>query len=223
MARRLAQLLTPESSLLDFGCGSGRYLLSLQGRVGRAAGYDISPAALALLRARAAARGWDELSILGPETAALPQYVAQRGQVDLVLCLFGVLAHITSPVARAEALERMRLALKPGSGRLLLSVPNIRRRFRQEQRQMNGAAPGFVRYRRRINGGSVPLNYQLFDAERLRRELTEAGFLVRRLGCESVLPESWIVNGPAARHVDGILTPICPLRWCYGIYAEASC
>lgn len=220
--RRLRDLLTPETSVLDFGCGSGRYLLPLQGQVARAAGYEISAAAIELLRRRATARHWDGLAVLGPDPAALEDYLARQGRVDLVICLFGVLAHITDPRARAEALARMRGALVPG-GRLLISVPNIARRFLREQRQTPGAGAGQVHYSRRIDGASVPLEYQLFDLARLRRELTEAGFTLHRLGCESVLPESWILNRPVLRRVDGILTPVCPLRWCYGFYAEASC
>ncbi len=221
--RRLRDLVNPQTSVLDFGCGSGRYLLPLHGRVARAAGFEVSAAAIELLRARAAARHWDDLSVLGPDPVMLDDYLAQHGPVDLVICLFGVLAHITDPMARAEALARMRGALRPGQGKLLLSVPNIARRFVREQRQTHGGAEGQVHYSRRINGASVPLGYQLFDLARLKRELSEAGFTVQQLGCESVLPESWIVNTPLLGRVDGILTPVCPLRWCYGFYAEASC
>lgn len=221
--RRLQALVDPQTSVLDFGCGSGRYLLPLQARVARAAGYDVSDAAIELLRAQAAARGWNDLSVLGPGLETLDDYVVRHGPVDLVLCLFGVLAHITDPKARAEALARMRAVLKPGRGRLLLSVPNIARRFVREQRQTPGAGDGHVNYTRRINGASVPLGYQLFDVARLKRELAEAGFTLRQLGCESVLPESVILNRPMLGRIDGVLTPICPLRWCYGFYAEASC
>ena len=50
MWQRIEQLVNAGSSVLDFGCGSGRYLMRLQGRVARAAGFDVSPAALDTIR-----------------------------------------------------------------------------------------------------------------------------------------------------------------------------
>lgn len=221
--RRLHKMLTPEAALLDFGCGSGRYLLSLQGRLARAAGYDISPAALASLRARAELQSWGDLAVLGPRPQALTDYLAAHGQVDLVICLFGVLAHITDPGARAGALAQMRGALKPGRGRLLISVPNIARRFRHEQKLAQGGPPGRVAYERRVHGQPIPLGYQLYDASRLRQELRDAGFTPLRIGVESTLPESLIARSRMAGWLDAALTPFCPLRWGYGLYAEAAC
>lgn len=223
MWRRIEAFLTPETSVLDFGCGSGRYLLRLRGLVGRAIGFDVSPAALETIRARS--EGWDELLILGPEAADLDTHIEHAGRVDVALCLFGVLGHITDAQARMDALMRIRRALKPGTGRLLISVPNGLRRFRTAQRQAaQGGPDGLVCYERRTGDGtSVVLNYQLFDPELLVRELAEAGFDLRRLGCESMLPESWLLHHAALRWIDGLITPFCPARWGYGIYAEASC
>ncbi|MEM9578145.1 MAG: class I SAM-dependent methyltransferase [Pseudomonadota bacterium] len=221
MWRRIERKLSPEKSVLDFGCGSGRYLLRLRGLVRRAIGFDVSPAALETLRQRADAQGWGALVILGPDPAALDAHVKEEGPVDLVLCLFGVVGHITDPDTRAEALVRMRKALKPGSGRLLISVPNRARRFRAEQAEAGGA---LVRYERHTEEGArVVLDYQLFDPPMLVRELSQAGFTLRRMSCESVLPETWLLHNAALRWLDGLLTPWCPTRWGYGIYAEASC
>lgn len=220
MWRRIRALVSPMSSVLDFGCGSGRYLLRLRGEVARAIGFDVSPAALDKLRARGA--GWTELVVLGPEPDALDAHLAAEGPVDLVICLFGVLGHITNPAARAQALHQMHTCLKPGSGRLLISVPNRARRFRAEQAKSGSKGP--IRYQRQIKeGGLVVLNYQLFDPAMLSAELTAAGFHLRHMGCESVLPESWLLHSAPLRWLDAVLTPLCPARWGYGIYAEASC
>ena len=222
MWQRIAGTVSPQSAVLDFGCGSGRYLLRLQGLVGRAAGFDVSPAALDTVRSRAISAGWDDLAVLGPEAADLDRHVQERGPFDLVLCLFGVLGHITDPDARADALARMFRALKPGSGRLLISVPNRARRFRAEQAA--GARDGLVHYRRRTEDGQdVVLHYQLFDPAKLAQELAAAGFTLRKLSCESVLPESWLLHNGLARWIDSLLTPVCPVRWGYGICAEATC
>lgn len=221
MWRRIEALLSPDTSVLDFGCGSGRYVLRLQGRVARAIGFDVSQAALETLEERASARGWQDLVVLGPEPEALDAHVWSEGQVDLTLCLFGVLGHITDLAARAEALLRMRRALKPGTGRLLISVPNKARRFSAEQA---AAGSSLICYRRETEtGAAVVLDYQLFDPEMLVSELKAAGFFLRKVGSESVLPESWLLNHAVLRWIDGLLTPWCPARWGYGIYAEAVC
>ncbi|WP_187428033.1 hypothetical protein ROLI_001480 [Roseobacter fucihabitans] len=220
--QRICQLVTPSTHLIDFGCGSGRYLLRLQGKVARAAGFDISPAAIALIRERAALSGWDDLEILGPAPEALQGYIDRVGQADVVLCLFGVLGHIQDAHIRHEALLQMHRALKPGTGRLLVSVPNMARRFYAEQRVAGADATGSIEYERHMDGAHVVLPYQLYDPARLCRELAEAGFELRGLGAESVLPESWLLNNAFARWGDGVVTPLCPARWGYGIIAEAA-
>jgi len=190
MWQRIVGYLSPEASVLDYGCGSGRYLLKLRGLVARAVGFDVSVAGLSMVRAHPGAQGWAELSVLGPDVAALEAHLA-----------------------------RMARAVKPKSGRLLISVSNRARRFRVEQRPGQG---DLVQYTRLIEGEAVPLSYQLFDAARLEKELTAAGFQVRAIGCESVLPEAWLLRHGWVRWLDGWLTPMCSVRWGYGIYAEAS-
>ncbi|MEM7490267.1 MAG: class I SAM-dependent methyltransferase [Pseudomonadota bacterium] len=218
--RRVLRRIGPEARVIDYGCGSGRYLLGLQGRVAAAAGFDVSEAALTLLRASALAQGWDDLDILGPDVATLDAHVAREGPADLVLCLFGVIGHIADPAERAATLLRLRRAVRPDSGRLLISVPNAARRFRAEQRD---AGDGPIRYVREMGDMQVALTYRLFTPAQLREELTEAGFRVERMDAESVVPESWLLRRPAARWLDAALTPLCPAGWGYGILAEASC
>ncbi|MCB1312633.1 MAG: class I SAM-dependent methyltransferase [Sedimentitalea sp.] len=220
-ARILAEL-PPAAHVVDFGCGSGRYLLRLQGRVARAAGFDISAAAIDLLKARAARAGWAELDILGPDPDALDSYAARSGPADAVLCLFGVLAHIDDPGARRAALGRMHGLLKPGSGRLLVSVPNRRRRFFREQRAAGPEARGRIAYTRHLGRERITLPYQLYDPASLRAELEAAGFRIHTVRAESVLPESWVLNRAPLRWLDRLLTPLCPARWGYGILAVAA-
>ncbi|MFK7880959.1 class I SAM-dependent methyltransferase [Roseobacter sp.] len=220
--RRICETITPEAHLIDFGCGSGRYLMRLQGRVDRAAGFDISAAAIELLKQRASQSGWDDLAVLGPRPDAVQGYIEKNGRADVMLCLFGVLGHIEDAKMRHEALLQMHRALKPRTGRLLISVPNLARRFYTEQKNAGPDAMGAIRYERHMEGTRVVLPYQLFDPARLRRELAAAGFELRRLNAESVLPESWLLNNGLARRVDGVITPLCPARWGYGIFAEAA-
>ena len=48
--RLIRRELPPGGNVIDFGCGSGRYLLALRGQAGVAAGYDICSAALDAFR-----------------------------------------------------------------------------------------------------------------------------------------------------------------------------
>ncbi len=212
------RLTTPDSHVVDYGCGSGRYLVPLRPHLRRAAGFDICSTALGLLRKRLEESTGAPVDLLGPDPESLSSHVARHGQADLVLCLFGVLAHITPYAARSEALGLLRAVLRPG-GRLLVSVPNRQRRFAREQRE---AAPGGeILYRRAITGGSICLPYQLFDPVTLAAELTSVGFIVEGVWAESVLPESWVTGGRVAGLVDTALTPLCPPRWGYGILMQA--
>lgn len=219
--RRIRALLPPEAHVIDYGCGSGRYLLPLRGHVAQAAGFDISRTALDIVAARAARMGWHDLAILGPEVRDLDVHIARRGAADLVICLFGVLGHIADKGARQAALRQMHKALKPGQGWLLISVPNAARRFRAEQRRL-GAKQGLIHYTREMDGTTVTLPYQLYDIPRLKAELTEAGFTMTRVRAESVFAESWLLRFAPVRWLDRLLTPICPASLGYGLLAEAE-
>ena len=212
------RLLPPEAHVIDYGCGSGRYLVPLRPHLRRAAGFDICPTALGLLRDRLEACDGAPVAVLGPDPAALPAHVARHGPADLVLCLFGVLSHVTPHSARADLLGRLRGLLRPG-GRLLVSVPNRQRRFAREQRAVPPGAE--IHYRRHIDGGSIELPYQLFDPARLAGELTAAGFTPEGVWAESTLPEAWLTGRGLARMLDAGLTPLCPPRWGYGILMQA--
>jgi SAM-dependent methyltransferase len=215
---RVRRLLTPSSHVIDYGCGSGRYLVPLRPHLGRAAGYDICETALGLLQQRLSAAMGAPVAVLGPDPDHLSDHVGRHGKADLVLCLFGVLAHVTPRAARAEVLARLRTLLRPG-GRLLVSVPNRHRRFAREQRE---AAPGGeIRYRRAIAGGSICLPYQLFDPTMLAGEMMAAGYEVEGVWAESVLPEAWLTGGGPAGVIDAGLTALCPPRWGYGILMQA--
>lgn len=219
---RILAYLPPAAHVIDYGCGSGRYLLALKGRVLRAAGFDISAAAIEALRRKSAEAGWDDLAILGPDPEALSRHVAEAGHADLVLCLFGVLGHVEDATARRRVLAEIRGLLRPCTGRLVISVPNRHRRFRREQRRAGPETDAFVHYQRKIGASEVTLPYQLYDKTRLSRELTEAGFGICEVRAESIFPESWLTRGRALRRVDRMLASLCPANWGYGILAVAS-
>ncbi|MGZ2260169.1 class I SAM-dependent methyltransferase [Roseobacter sp. A03A-229] len=219
--QRILELLPQGGHVIDYGCGNGRYLLRLRERAGVAAGFDINAAALEMLAERAVEMGWTDLKVLGPDADALAAHVRSRGPADLMLCLFGVLAHIEAREDRLAVLRQMRRLLRKDTGRLLISVPNRRRRFRREQRQAGPGAKGLIRYTRVMQGAEVTLPYQLYDPDRLQEELAEAGFWIQSIRAESVLPESVLTTYPTMRWLDSWLTRVCPAALGYGLIAVA--
>ena len=209
--RLIRRRLPPGGHVIDYGCGSGRYLMALAGGAGIAAGFDICPAALARLRAAAG-----PAHVLGPDPGAVDAHVGRHGRADLVLCLFGVLSHVEGQDARHRLLCRLRGLLRPG-GRLVVSVPNRRRRFRALQRRLGGGDE--IRYVRSFADGAVELPYKLFEPASLAAELAAAGFAVERMAAESLLPETAVARSPVLRTLDRIVTPLLPAAHGYGLLA----
>ena len=188
--RLIRQRLPQGGHLLDYGCGSGRYLLALRRQAGIAAGFDVCQAALARLRQNIVrAEDAGHVLAIGPDPADIDRHLRRHGPADTVLCLFGVLSHIEGRAERRQTLRHLAGCLKPGTGRLILSVPNRARRFLSEQRAQPGGG-GEIRYRRDLGEVSLELSYMLFDLDTLREELEGAGFALEHVGAESLVPES---------------------------------
>ncbi len=220
---RLIRRNLPENGhIIDFGCGSGRYLLALRDQATVAAGFDICQAALARLRQGIERIGGaHNIHVLGPDPEDVERHVDRHGPADIILCLFGVLSHIEGQAERYKALCRFAGLLKPGSGRLIISVPNRRRRFRSEQRASAMNRRDEVRYIRRFGKSSVEFSYKLFDTDTLRSELQDAGFELESLRAESLTPESVIANSAFLRAVDRMAAPLVPAALGYGLLAIA--
>ena len=209
--------------VLDYGCGSGRFLLPLAPHVKRIAGFDISLEALGLLQDNLQDfRQRDRIYILGPEQIQIDAHVKKYHPFDLIICLFGVLAHVNVAAERQRILRHMAASLKDGVGRLVLSVPNKNRRFLKEQRaSASSLADGNIKYLRHYQGKDIHLPYQLFSADKLRHELEAAGFKDIRIVAESVFTESQVTNHNWLGRIDQILRPLCPAALGYGLIAEA--
>ena len=213
-------LLPHNGRVLDYGCGSGRYLLELRYQAAECIGFDICDAALSRLRDNLVVLDCAEhITLLGPQEAQLEAYCRQSGPVDLALCLFGVLAHIDTPKKRQDVLRTLAHSLDLVEGRLIISVPNRRRRFRKEQRNFSGEDQ--IRYTRHIEGNTLELSYRMYDAGSLSRELEQAGFEIEQLRAESFFPESWLARSMLLARLDHGLCRWLPADLGYGILAVA--
>jgi len=106
---RLANL-TPESSILELGCGGGELLRRVEDRVRLGVGVDISHRGLGVARAAGLAR----LVVARVETLPFGD-----GVFDAVLAQH-LVEHLAAP---SRAMVEWRRVLRPG-GRLLLVTPN---------------------------------------------------------------------------------------------------
>lgn len=108
----VARLLNPEQVLVDYGCGSGNFLRTVQGTVRRAVGFDFSPAVVA----QAQSQGTDARVL----TSAVPAL-----QADHVVA-FHVLEHLSDPMS----LFRFARAAGRPAVKLWVAVPSDRRATR---------------------------------------------------------------------------------------------
>lgn len=225
----LDQLGTQGRRVLDVGCGNGRYAEALLERTPASiVACDISPQAIGELSARHAAHvASGRLRPVLGDLSVVASSLEPDAKFDLVIMLFGVLAHIYSRALRGEALAAIRALLRPG-GRLVLTVPNVARRFSREQTaaqpliEAGHLEAGDVVYRRSSDDGVVEMYYHLYSLGEFVQELEQQGFRVLHVGAESVLPESGVVRAPLLRKLDGVLTTLVPLRYAYGFLAVAE-
>jgi SAM-dependent methyltransferase len=112
----------PGSSVLDVGCGVGRWSRRLAARGAYVTGVDLSPTMIAEARRRAAEEGVADLCRF--EAQDLSELDA-RAKFDLVLGVT-VLQHILDPAALAAAVARMTAHLAPGGRMVLLEAAPAR-------------------------------------------------------------------------------------------------
>ena len=80
---RLRQVVRPDDTVIDVGCGPGRFALALAPAVHHVTGVDPSPAMLSLLRRQARRDGLDNVTAV-----AGPWQEVQVDPADVVLCSF---------------------------------------------------------------------------------------------------------------------------------------
>ena len=226
-------------SILDVGCGDGRYALALlDATPANITGCDISSAALHEFSAQLATRSdarrvtliHSTVEALTPSADAKTSDGEIDGRHDLSLLLFGVLSHAGDQAARVAMLKAVLRQTKPG-GRLLLTVPSIWRRrpvellqrlWRRKVRgEQNNFQLGDMTFARVIDGQEQTFFYHLYSPLRLGQELDMAGWSIQTVQAESLLPEWLVTQYRWVGRLDNWVRPLLPASLGYGIRAVA--
>ena len=101
------EYLSPDLTVLEFGCGTGSTAIAHAPHVKQVLASDVSPKMIEIAREKAAAAGVDNVSF---EVAALDDLEAADGSIDAVLGLS--ILHLLSD--RDAAIATVKRMLKPG-------------------------------------------------------------------------------------------------------------
>ena len=223
--RLLRAALPKGGRLIDYGAGEGRYCLALAREGIDVVATDISPVARAHLSQSVEAAGLSgRITVADVEGREVDRLIDGRGRFDVALLGFGVLGHVAGRAHRIALLARLRANLKAG-GRLVLGLPNARRRFREAQARsagLPGLEPGDIRYRREAGDGAIPLYYHLYRREEIGEELGAAGFEIERLTSESIFPEYAVTHHRWLGVIDDALASLVPADLGYGYLVVAK-
>lgn len=168
--RSVATLLTPNAEVLDLGCATGVPTCAVLAPTFRVTGVDISPAQIEQARANVPAATFICDDLRTVEFTA--------GQFDAVVSLY-TFDHVPRD-QHGSLLARIHRWLRPG-GYLLLSIEDT-------------DEPG-----RTVEWLGVDMHFSMFDAERTRRLVMDAGFVIVRTAVETQIegdteiPYTWIL------------------------------
>jgi SAM-dependent methyltransferase len=218
--------------ILDFGCGTGRYILALLRQTeAKITGFDVCPAAI---------QGLKENLTYHPESQRVDMILGdlerleREAPFDVAICMFGVLSHIVRRPDRVQTLKRLGALLTPETGRLIVSVPNAyRRRYLEQAKRrlrviiegppMDGSfRTGDITYTRQLGDQNVELFYHLYTQERFQADLCKAGLETVALMPESVFAEAGVTHSKLLSQVDATLLKICPVQLGYDLMAVAK-
>jgi len=172
-------------TLLDFACGTGRVLASLEPLVAAADGIDISPAMIAVARTKCRQARLQVGDIL-----TQPELLGKNYDV---ITAFRFLLNV-EPEIRRRALQRLREVIQEPHGRLVVNVHG-------NSRSLRHPAILWRRWRERAQPTGAMLN-EMSPGE-TRRLLRESGFQVVRQFGFGLLPPT-LYRTPL-RHLAGTL------------------
>jgi SAM-dependent methyltransferase len=208
-------------TILDVGCGDGRYAIALLNVVNaQITGSDISSGALQEFQKRLDLHPCsDRINLVHGGLDALPV----TSQFDMSLVLFGVLSHAGDQAARIKMLKDIGKVTTP-NGCLLLTVPNIFRRrpfellkYLPKRLLRRSEKLGDIEFTRQIAGKPCSFVYHLFSVKELKRELALAGWRCTAVAAESFLPEYYVTQYPWVGKFDAFIRPFLPAWLGYGI------
>jgi predicted RNA methylase len=209
------------STLIDIGAGNGRYALPLAGLGYRVVAVERSETARVQMLARIEQSPLRESVEVHADLSDVPSDVLWGASTAMLL--FGVLGHM-SHAERAAILTTLSESMSP-SARLLGSVPNRYRRFRDEQRDSRiadlGRSPRF-RYSRGSGDDEVTLEYTAFSPPELRAELVDFGWCCCALSAESIFPEAVVTGRSWIGSLDAAASTVLPAAAGYCIFYEAT-
>ena len=213
--------------ILDFGCGDGRYLVPMLNHVDdEFTAYDPSETALNILTGRVdIQKNIDRVAVVDGDIEKLSRHVEEKGKVDIILLMFGVLSHVGGYQKRTQVLKQLSSFLRDENSRVILSVPNRFRRFTRvddENVSTVNNEPGDIIYKRHYGDEELTFFYHLYTSDSLISELKEAGLNVYSLHLESFLPEKWVTNNYLIGAFDRIICNFLSVNKGYGILAVAG-
>jgi tRNA (uracil-5-)-methyltransferase TRM9 len=220
------------TSVLDFGCGNGRYIFPLLASTSASiTAYDISQAALRELSARVPdVKLRSRLQIIDGSQSQLESL----GSFDLIICMFGALSHISPRSERISTLAFFAKALSASKGKLIISVPNAHRRFLWEQmvplteKDVDTKdvpllkEPGDIYYYRNLSEERILMRYHLYTIASFKADLAEVGLKLDRIVAESILPESAVTRNKIIGSLDKFASQLLPASAGYGLLAIAT-
>lgn len=192
--RALMPLLPDDGVLLDFGCGTGHWLVALKEKAKpgqRFIGIDASEGAIAKLSAQGIEAYVGDDTVLDTELEA--------DSVDVIL-LTHVIEHVPDPKATLKRLARV---LKPG-GVIHGVTPNV-------------DAWDVERYGKYWGGWHAPRHFILFDDKLFRAYSEEAGLEVESLTWDMEGASHWAVSMHTKAAEERGFRP-SPEKWRMGIY-----
>jgi SAM-dependent methyltransferase len=206
--------------LVDVGAGNGRYAIPLARSGFTVVAVERSDIARDQLLTAARAHNVSDGIICFKDVADVAPELLAR--CELGLFLFGVLGHMDFS-ERRRVIGYLRSTMRRPA-RIIGSVPNRHRRFRQEQADSlvadGGPAPRF-RYRRPFGGLVNEFEYTAFTPEELISELNESGTWEVTVKSESLLPENVVTRRRGTGVFDGLVARAMPAGLGYGILFDA--
>lgn len=218
---RIRSVAPAGSTLIDIGAGNGRYALPLAGLGYRVVAVERSETAREQMVARIEQSRLRESVEVHADLSDVPADLLWGASTAMLL--FGVLGHM-SHAEREGILTTLSESMSP-SARLLGSVPNRYRRFRDEQRDSRIADPGRsprFRYSRGSGDDEVTLEYTAFSPAELQAELVDFGWCCCALSAESIFPEAAVTARSWVGALDAVASSVLPAAAGYCIFYEAT-